>query len=58
MLIDFTVENFKSFKEETVFSMETDKKDILEDTNTISIRQNKRNHKKPPKNKILIFIYK
>lgn len=46
MLIDFTVENFKSFKEETVFSMETDKKDILEDTNTISIRQNKRNHKK------------
>ena len=46
MLIDITVKNFRSFKNETVFSMEADKKDILEDINTIKIRQNKKNHKK------------
>ena len=46
MLIDITVKNFKSFKNETVFSMEVDKKDILEDINTVKIRENKKNHKK------------
>jgi hypothetical protein len=46
MLIDITVKNFRSFKNETVFSMEVDKKDILEDINTVKIRQNKKNHKK------------
>ena len=46
MLIDITVKNFRSFKNETVFSMEADKKDVLEDINTVKIRQNKKNHKK------------
>ena len=46
MLIDITVKNFRSFKNETVFSMEVDKKDILEDINTVKIRENKKNHKK------------
>ena len=46
MLIDITVKNFRSFKNETVFSMEADKKDILEDINTVKIRENKKNHKK------------
>ncbi|ACV39965.1 AAA family ATPase [Leptotrichia buccalis] len=46
MLIDITVKNFRSFKNETVFSMEVDKKDILEDINTVKVRQNKKNHKK------------
>ena len=46
MLIDITVKNFRSFKNETVFSMEVDRKDILEDINTVKIRENKKNHKK------------
>lgn len=55
MLIDFTVKNFKSFKNETVFSMEVEGRDKFEEINTVKVRKNKKNHKKELLKSAVIF---